>query len=120
MDDARTGEARETGNVSKRTTRPSPSVLAAAFLIVLGAVGSIDSMVGDHWDLLVLFALVLLVGIVVLVLSFGPRRQVSLRADLFSTLQARSLRTGEPLDQLLDRSVATYLDALDESRPPRR
>lgn len=87
---------------------------------MLGVVGAIDSMVGDHWDLLVLFALVLLVGTVVLALSFGPRRQVTLRADLFATLQARALRTGEPLDQLLDRSVATYLDALDESRSPRR
>jgi hypothetical protein len=106
--------------VSRRIAGPSPSVLPAAFLILLGGVGAIDSMVGDHWDLLVLFALVLIVGIVVLVMSFGPRRQVSLRADLFSTLQARALRTGEPLDQLLDRSVATYLDALDESRPPRR
>jgi thioesterase domain-containing protein len=83
-------------------------------------VGSIDALVGDHWDLLVLFCLVVVIGVVSLLRSFGRRRQVTLREDLFSTLEARGLGTGESLEQLLDRSVATYLEALDESRPAGR
>jgi hypothetical protein len=50
--------------------------------------------------------------VVQLLRGLGDRRTVGLRADLAATLVARSRRTGEPLDQLTDRAVATYLDAL--------
>lgn len=95
--------------------RPSLSLTVGVVLVAIGSVGLIDALIGEVWDLAVLFGLVAFTGLVGLVVAFGRRRPVTLRADLASVLVRRSRHTGESLEQVLDRSVATYLEALDES-----
>ena len=95
-------------------------VLLVAALVV-AAVGALDAGIGREWELVGLFGVVALLVLVLLLRTRGHRRQTTLRADLAAALADRSLRTGEPLDQLTDRAVATYLGALSEpdqaSRP---
>lgn len=95
-------------------------VLLVAVLAV-AAVGALDAGIAREWELVALFGLIAALGLALLLRTRGHRRRTTLRADLAADLADRSLRTGEPLDQLTDRAVATYLDALAEpdqaSRP---
>jgi membrane protein implicated in regulation of membrane protease activity len=94
-------------------------VLVLAVLVV-GLVGLLDAAIGRTWDLTVLFAVVAVLASVLLLRGLGDRRTVDLRADLAAALTGRSRRTGEPVDQVVDRAVATYLAALadpDEASP---
>lgn len=89
-------------------------------LLVVALVGVLDAAIGPQWDLAVLFGLVAVLTSILLLRGLGDRRTVDLRADLAAELLGRSRRTGEPLDQLTDRAVATYLHALadpDEAAP---
>lgn len=95
--------------------RPALSLTTGVVLVVVGAVGLLDAVIGDAWDLAVLFGAVVLIGAVGVVVASGRRRSVTLRADLASFLAERARRTGEPFDAVLDRSVATYIEALDDS-----
>lgn len=83
-------------------------------VLVVALVGLLDAVIGPQWDLAVLFALTAVLSLVLLVRGLGDRRPTDLRADLAAALVARSQRTGEPVDQLTDRAVATYLQALAE------
>lgn len=89
-------------------------------LVVVGLVGVLDAVIGPAWDLAVLFGLVVVLAGVLLLRGLGDRRPLAVRADLVGALVERSQRTGEPLDQLADRAVATYLDALAEPIGPTR
>jgi hypothetical protein len=95
------------------TPAGSTRVLLAAVLAV-AAVGALDAGIGREWELAVLFGAVAVLGLVLLARTRGRRRATTLRADRAAALADRALRTGEPLDQLTDRAVATYLDALAE------
>ena len=97
--------------------RPYISLVAGLILVAIGLAGLLDALFGETWDLAVLFGLVALIGLVGVISGFGARRPVTLRADLASRLLERSRLGGESLDQVLDRSVATYLHVLRESDP---
>jgi Flp pilus assembly protein TadB len=105
------------------TTAISPRLLLAAIAVV-AAVGVFDAVTGNLWDLVVLLSLILVLAVVGLLWSLGQRRPMTLRADLASSLTSRAQSSGEPLDQALDRAVATYMTALnpqtlnDEDRTP--
>ncbi len=88
-------------------------VLLVAVLVV-AAVGALDAGIGREWELVGLFGVVAALASVLLLRTRGRRRVTTLRADLAAALADRSLLTGEPLDQVTDRAVATYLGALVE------
>lgn len=98
------------------TTASAPRILLAAVAVV-AAVGVVDAAIGRTWDLVALFAVLLALGLLGLGWSLGQRRPVTLRVDHAAALQARSQAAGEPLDQVLDRAVATYLTALADPVP---
>jgi hypothetical protein len=88
-------------------------------LVVLAAlaasVGVVDAGMSGQWDLVAVFALVLipLVGLFV-ALEWG-RQVVPLRRDLVVWLRERSALTGEPLSVVADRAVAAQRAALGEA-----
>jgi hypothetical protein len=86
-------------------------------LLAIGVVGLVDALIGNAYDLAVLFGATAVLAVAGLTADRGRRRPVRLRADLAAALRDRGLRTGESDDQLLDRAVATYLDALSEPEP---
>lgn len=92
------------------------SLTVGGALVVIGAVGLLDAVIGDVWDLAVLFGAVTAIGVVGLVTRAGRRRPVTLRADLATRLDTRARRSGVPFDQLLDRSVAGQLQSMED--PP--
>lgn len=94
------------------------SLTAGTAVVIVGAVGLLDASIGRHWDLSLLFGLVAVVGVVGLLAAVGRRRPVTLRSDLATALDDRACRTGEPLEQVLDRAVATYASVLED--PPSR
>lgn len=84
-------------------------------LAVLAAtVGVIDTAMAGQWDLVAVFALVLvpLVGLLV-ALEWG-RQVVPVRRDLAAWLRDRSALTGEPLSTAADRAIAAQRAALGE------
>lgn len=90
-------------------------------LVVLAAlaatVGVIDTAMAGQWDLVAVFALVLLplVGLFV-ALEWG-RQVVPVRRDLAAWLRDRSALTGEPLSTVADRAIAAQRAALGEDEP---
>lgn len=90
-------------------------------IVVVSAVGVLDAAIAPAWDLVVLFVVIGALASILALRGLGERRPTALRADLAAALVARSQRTGEPLDQLTDRAVATYLQALaDPDEAPTR
>lgn len=87
--------------------------LVAIAVGVVAAVGALDAAIGRTWDLVALFATVLVGSVAIAVALRSRRRLLSLRPDLAAALTERSRLTGEPLERIADRAVATYLAALD-------
>lgn len=77
-------------------------------------VGIIDAAMAGLWDLVAVFALVLLPMLGVLASLQWGRQAVPLRPDLASWLRDRSALTGEPLTSVADRAVAAQRTALGE------
>jgi hypothetical protein len=87
-------------------------------LVVLAAVaatvGVIDTAMSRQWDLVAVFALVL-VPLVGLLVTLGWGKQVvPVRRDLAAWLRDRSALTGEPLSTVADRAIAAQRAALGE------
>lgn len=80
--------------------------------LLAAGVGVIDATRGDQWDLVVLFGAVIALQLVVLLGFVGTRVAVSLRPDLARWAEQRSQRTGEPVGDVLDRSVAWFQHGL--------
>ena len=93
------------------TLRHKVLVVLAA---LAAAVGVIDTAMAGQWDLVAVFALVLvpLVGLLV-ALEWG-RQVVPVRRDLATWLRDRSALTGEPLSTVADRAIAAQRAALGE------
>jgi hypothetical protein len=108
----------ETGNVGSRVI----SVVLAIAVVVVGAVGLIDAGIGRVWDHVVVFAALLVLGVLLIARELGTRRRMTLRADLAGRLSQRALASGESSEAILDRAVATYLEALADgpTDPPGR
>lgn len=93
---------------SRFTTR----VLLLA-VVVVSAVGVLDAVIGDVWDHVVLFALAGVFGLVLLVGTSRRRRPVLVRGDHAQWLSERAQLTGEDVERIADRALATYRHALD-------
>lgn len=90
-------------------TRLSNTLLAVFALIVLG-VGLFDAVASSEWDLAASFAIGAVLVAFLVVRQAGPRVPVTLRADLARRLDTRASTSDEPIDDIVDRSVAWYLD----------
>ncbi len=88
-------------------------------LVVLAAlaamVGIIDTAMAGQWDLVAVFALVLVPMLGLLAALEWGRQVVPLRRDLATGLRDRSAMTGEPLSTVADRAVAAQRAALGEA-----
>jgi hypothetical protein len=105
------------------TPTSATKVLLVA-IVVLGVVGIVDAVIGEVWDHVALFGIVVALATTLLVRANWRRRAVLLRADHVRWLVTRSQLTGEDVEHLTDRAVATYRHALmphdrpDPVRPP--
>ena len=82
--------------------------------IIAGA-GLLDGALGDgfDWDDAVMFGAIVALQLAVLLGSRG-RVAVTLRPDLASWVDRRSARTGEPVNEILDRAVSWLQHGLYE------
>ncbi|MFQ5948583.1 MAG: hypothetical protein ACE5KX_06970 [Acidimicrobiia bacterium] len=87
-------------------TRLHKVILITALFVAL--IGAIDAAVSREWDLFVVFILALALQVVLVLRLQAARPAVPLRGDLVRWLRERAAATGEPLEQLADRAVATY------------
>ena len=89
-------------------------VLLIAATIIAGA-GLLDGAFGDgfDWDDVAMFGAIIALQLAVLVGSRG-RVTVTLRPDLASWVDRRSARTGEPVNEILDRAVSWLQHGLYE------
>lgn len=85
----------------------SSRILLPAAAITIG-VGILDAGVSREWDLLALFVLAEVLLVMRWALQRVHRVEVTLRPDLAHWIEDRAERTGEPFDDVLDRSVATF------------
>jgi hypothetical protein len=76
--------------------------------VAVAVVGAIDAGAGGSWDLVALFAFVMLLQLGVLVRLSSRRPEVRVRADLLRWLRDRAERGGEPVDNLVDRAISAY------------
>lgn len=84
--------------------------------LVATVVGAMDAFVGSEWDLLAVFMLSLTLQSMVWLRQRSTRLDVSVRADLVHWMEHESQRTGEPVEDLIDRAVAWHQHGL---YPPR-
>ena len=93
----------------------STRVLLTIVLVVTG-VGVIDAFFSREWDLLAIFALSAVLQATIWFRQRANRIPVTLRPDLEHWLEQESQRSGEPFDDVLDRTVAWHKHGL-YSRP---
>jgi hypothetical protein len=91
---------------------PAQRYLSFAIVVVAG-VGLVDAVTASAWDLVVLLAVIVVLALGSLALTYSQRQPTSLRSDLSMAITDRARLSGEPVDQMLDRAVATYLVALN-------
>ena len=84
-------------------------MLATANVVVL-AIGAIDAGVGGEWDLFALFAIGLGLAVALLLRVESRRPAVPVRRDLVAWLRDRASVSGESLDAVTDRAIATFAE----------
>ena len=87
--------------------RPITKLLSLLTMIVAIA-GAADAALQDQWDLLVVFGFVAALQLGLLLSDLRGRAHVTVRPDLARWARERSRHTGEPLDDVIDRSVAWF------------
>ena len=93
----------------ENTMRPTlPTAVLVVLALVVTGIGAVDAAVSSEWDLLVVLGLLAVLHLVLLTRILGGRREVPLRGDLVLWLRERSAVSGEPVEVLADRAVATY------------
>lgn len=80
--------------------------LCLAAIALVAAAGAADAARSAIWDQLFVLALVVVLAVTGLIVGRSDRPVVSLRVDLARWLRDRSAVEGEPVDALLDRTVA--------------
>ena len=81
--------------------------LCLAAIALVAAAGAADAARSAIWDQLFVLVLVVVLAATGLLVGRSDRPIVSLRVDLARWLRDRSAVEGEPVDVLLDRTVAT-------------
>jgi hypothetical protein len=80
-------------------------VLAAASV---ATVGTIAACIEGNLDLAVVFVVLVALHVGLLYALSGPRRLLTVRLDLARWVEHRAATTGESVDHVLDRCVASY------------
>ncbi len=84
-------------------------LLVAANLVVL-SIGVIDAATSGEWDLLVLFVVGLGLSLALFFRLESRRPAVPIRRDLVAWLRDRASVSGESLETVTDRAIATFAD----------
>lgn len=85
-------------------------------IAVVSLAGAIDAAIGRVWDQLAILSVVIALVLITLVSASTQRPTVTIRADLMRWLRRRSAIEGEPVDALIDRSIAAYREHLRPGR----
>lgn len=88
--------------------------------LIVATVGAVDALASEEWDLLAVFLLTIALQLTLWLRFRANRTAVTLRPDLARWLESHSRKTGEPIDDLLDRAVAWYENGLFVDEAPRR
>lgn len=88
------------------------SRLVLTIAIVVTGVGALDAYVGRKWDLVAVFVFLGLLLMMLWLRQRAHRVPVDLRSDLARFLEHQSQRTGEPMEDVVDRAVAAYRQGL--------
>ncbi len=80
--------------------------LCLAAIALVAAAGAADAARSSIWDQLFVLGLIVVLAVTGLLVGRSDRPAVSLRVDLARWLRDRSAVEGEPIDALLDRTVA--------------
>ncbi|MDH3678951.1 MAG: hypothetical protein OEV40_03265 [Acidimicrobiia bacterium] len=91
----------------------STRVLISISLVITG-VGALDALLGREWDLLTVFGLSAIVQTTIWLRQRANRIPVTLRPDLAHWIETQAQQTGEPFDDILDRTVAWHRHGLYE------
>ncbi|NNE72236.1 MAG: hypothetical protein HKN26_01070 [Acidimicrobiales bacterium] len=89
----------------------SSRVVLMISLLICG-VGIVDALIGREWDLLVIFIMTALAQFLLLMRFIATRVPVTIRADLAQWVEDHSEHSGEPVEQIIDRSLAWYRQGL--------
>jgi hypothetical protein len=84
-------------------------MLVSANVVVMG-VGLVDAGIGGQWDLFVLFAIGLGLGVALLFRVESRRPSIPIRRDLVAWLRDRASLSGQPLTTVTDRAIATFAE----------
>ena len=91
-----------------------------ALLVMIAVVGIIDAATARTWDLVALFAALVVLGAIAAAPVRRRRKALSIRADLFDFLHERASAGDENVGRVADRAVAAYRAALtDTTGPPK-
>ena len=91
------------------TMRPTlPTAVLVVVALVVTSIGATDAALSGEEDLFVVLALLAVLHLLLLTRLRGGRQPVPVRADLVTWLRARSAVSGEPVEVLADRALATY------------
>jgi hypothetical protein len=88
-------------------------LLTVALLVAL--VGLTDALIGEAYDLAVVFGLAAVLQLALLLRLEARRPAVPLRADLVAWLRDRAAVEGEPIGAVADRCVAACRADLDRA-----
>ena len=81
--------------------------------VAVALVGTVGAILDGDWDLLAVLGMLVVLLLVLGSRSFGRRPAVPIRVDLAAWLRQRAATTGETLETVADRAVASYRDRLD-------
>ena len=80
--------------------------------LVASGVAVLDAAISGEWDLLVISSIVTVLLLAVWLRQRASRVDVTLRPDLAHWIERRAQASGEPFDDVLDRSVASFQHGL--------
>lgn len=87
-------------------------------VVLVALTGLFDAWIIEEPETALLFVVLLILGLVLLARTVSKRRPLRVRADLAGWMQQRSDLTGEPVEQIADRALATYRLQLGEGVDP--
>jgi hypothetical protein len=104
---AAVGSGKEQGVTATMSSR-----LLLGLLLVIALVGILETVRAKHWDVVVLFAMVALLGTVMLMRSWIGMPLVPVRTDLVRWLNRRGAEADERIESVASRAIAAYRDGL--------
>jgi hypothetical protein len=77
-------------------------------IVVVALIGLIDAAVASTWDLLAVFAAILVLGALALGRSWSRRPSVAVRGDLVRWMASRAADGGERIEDVVDRAISAF------------